>query len=212
MTSGEKARAHLRSALRGYYDSADVAGSLTGEALEGHIRALREGLAGPLAANPESAPARIAASRYWDRLSEAPAKGFESVLEAARACAGGFHWRVNENYRGCPGFEERFFDNEAFAEVVGPKGLLLSDTVRLGFIIVGDGVWYPWHSHEALELYHTVSGTALWGQGDRTLRAREPGEAIFHESFETHAMKTEEEPVLAMWTWSGAIGCAIRAD
>ena len=211
--TGDAALDRLRSTLRGFHNSPDAAGGLAGGALEGHLRAVREGLAGPLPANPElSPPAQAGGARYWDRLSQAPAEGFEEIVEAARACADRFTWKVNENYRGCPGFEERFFDNEAFTEVVGPKGLLHSDTMRLGFIIVGDGVWYPWHSHEALELYHAVSGNALWGQGGRTLRARQPGEAVFHESFETHAMKTEAEAVLAMWTWSGAIGCTIRVD
>ena len=210
--TGGAALERLRSALREFHDAPGAAGGLTGEALEGHLRDVREGLAGPLPANPESAPSQAGGARFWDQLSRVPAPGFEVIAEAARACADSFTWKVNENYRGCPGFEDRFFDNEAFTEVVGPKGLLRSDTMRLGFIIVGDGIWYPWHSHEALELYHPVSGTALWGQGDRTLRQREPGKAIFHESFETHAVKTEAEAVLAMWTWSGAIGCAIRVD
>ena len=201
----------LRSELRGFFASPHAAGPLSGAALDRHLGSVGEALAGPLPPNPETRPLQVEGARFWRELSAAPATVLEGVVGAARGCDNVFAWEVNDNYRGQPGFDEGFFRNEAYVQLIGPEGLMLSDTIRLGFLVMGGDVHYPWHSHEAAELYHTVSGTGEWGQGDGTFRPKAPGEAIFHESFETHAMRTSE-PILAMWTWSGAIGLDFQVD
>ncbi len=46
-----------------------------------------------------------------------------------------------------------------------------------------------------------LSGTAAWLQGDAVWRDRTPGTLIHHLSEEPHAMRTREEPLLAMYLW-----------
>ena len=109
-------------------------------------------------------PVAKPATRFWDQLSSAPAPGFEPIMAAARQFADHLHWRTNNNYIGI--FDDHFFENETFTEIIGPTGLLIADNFRAGFLILGENVHYPDHSHAATELYHPVSGTGVWMQGD----------------------------------------------
>lgn len=90
-----------------------------------------------------------------------------------------------------------------------------------GFSCVSEDAWwdesdawapetiYPAHAHPAVELYHVVSGTALWTAGD-ILRRRVPGDFILHPSGVRHATRTQAQPLLAIYTWTGEVGTASR--
>ena len=69
--------------------------------------------------------------------------------------------------------------------------------------MLGPGADYPLHAHEAEELYLPVAGTALWRRGEDAFVARLPGTPIHHPSFMPHAMRTEAEPMLALYLWRG---------
>lgn len=112
-------------------------------------------------------------------------------------------WQVTEAYRGH--FDNSFFDNEAWCELIGPTGLIASNDVRIGLLIMGPGLVYPAHRHPATEWYHVLSGTGQWAQGSQPAMPRTPPAALFHRSDEPHAMTTHQEPVLALWSWVGAL-------
>lgn len=119
-------------------------------------------------------------------------------------------WQVTETYRGH--FEDSFFDNEAWCEMIGPDGLIACEDVRVGLLIMGPGLTYPPHRHPATEWYHVLSGTGQWAQGSRPAQPRTPPAALFHRSDEPHAMTTHQEPVLALWNWVGALTTPPQSD
>ena len=66
-------------------------------------------------------------------------------------------------------------------------------------------MFYPSHNHEALELYNIISGYSLWQINDEKFAKKSPGDEIFHDLWMPHCMKTEGQPVLALFSWAGEI-------
>ena len=190
----------FRSEVYKFYMSDGALAGLDSAAVADHFADVTSGLAAPLAFNTSVEPVAKPATRFWDQLSAEPAPEFEAIMAAARQFADHLHWRTNKNYIGI--FDDHFFENETFTEIVGPTGLLIADNFRAGFLILGENVHYPDHSHVATELYHPVSGTGVWVQGDGQKREKPPGTPIFHTPWESHAMWATK-PILALWSWAG---------
>ncbi len=100
--------------------------------------------------------------------------------------------------------EEDLSDRIAFAELVGPDGPMCASHCRIGFTLMAERTTYPMHSHPAVELYLVMTGLAQW-QTPTSDRCVPPGEFVLHRSNEPHAMRTFDEPLLALWSWSGDI-------
>jgi hypothetical protein len=90
-----------------------------------------------------------------------------------------------------------------WTELIGLRGPIPSEAVAAGFLLLGPEVEYPSHSHEAVELYLPLAGTALWKRGSGDYEAVPPGKVIRHGSSEPHAMTTRQEPLLAVYVWRG---------
>ena len=85
--------------------------------------------------------------------------------------------------------------------------------ISCGVLVLGPNTFYPPHRHEAEEIYLPLAGTAEWLKGDGVWRHRRPGTLIHHSSEETHAMRTGEQPLLAMYLWRSAdLGQNARLD
>ena len=95
--------------------------------------------------------------------------------------------------------------NRAYVEFLGPDGMLHSDEIRLGVYWHDRYTLYPRHRHEAVELYHIVTGTALWQHVDEKWIPRPPDSFVLHQRNEDHATRTAEQPLLALWSWLGDI-------
>jgi hypothetical protein len=93
--------------------------------------------------------------------------------------------------------------NRAYIELVGPDGILIHDQFRFGIYWQQRHTVYPKHRHNALELYHIVSGTALWQMGDQNFEGRPPGASFEHLDRIDHATRTQDEDLLALWAWRG---------
>jgi hypothetical protein len=93
----------------------------------------------------------------------------------------------------------------AFAELIGPDGMIYNDCLRVGIFLQGANVHYPSHAHPAQELYYLAQGKSGWAVDDLPLTARSIGEFIFHESMRPHRMQTYSEPMLAIWVWHGEL-------
>jgi quercetin dioxygenase-like cupin family protein len=91
-----------------------------------------------------------------------------------------------------------------WAEIVGPAAPFVSHDVCLGLTFIAPGIVYPSHSHPAVELYRIVCGRPLWTVGGRT-RRRGPGEGILHQSCVAHAMNSDAEALLAIYSWTGDV-------
>jgi hypothetical protein len=98
---------------------------------------------------------------------------------------------------------QKFVDNYGWVELVGTRGHFEHEAVACGFLLLGPGVHYPDHHHEAEEIYVPLTSGALWSKGGAGFVRRSAGETIHHPSNVSHAMKTEGEPLLALYLWRG---------
>lgn len=81
--------------------------------------------------------------------------------------------------------------------------LFHSDNVLVGLFLLGKGNLYPEHKHPAKEMWVVLSGEAKWKRGGEEWLTRKAGEYFMHTSNQSHAMQTLDEPLLAMWAWTG---------
>ena len=100
-------------------------------------------------------------------------------------------------------FGDAFLARYAWTELIGLRGPIASSKIAAGFLLLGPDVEYPLHSHEAEELYLPVAGTAKWRREYEDWTRRAPGTTIYHASCVPHAMKTQAEPLLAVYVWRG---------
>ena len=138
--------------------------------------------------------------RHLDAAFKAGNDSTRELVNAIRPVAFDLPWRYSYSKRDdAPGLEE----NMAFAEIIGPEAPFKSQRVCLGLTLIGPGWLYPAHAHPAIELYYVAAGTATWGAND-VFRQNPPGTFILHPSQTVHAMQTHQEPLLAVYSWSGA--------
>lgn len=196
--AGDKFEPFL-AAVRGAYAAArDAEGELTAD-LEVWLAAL-DGLGGArVAVEPEDQPV----CRYLEAsLVSAEAGPAAAIAAAARpfaAALGWRHWfRVDHKLSD-------FSQSYAHAEIVGPPAPVPSDKMRCGFILMAPHTLYPTHAHTAVELYLVLGGTAEWQRGAEPWARRPPGAFILHPSRIGHAMRTLDEPLLALFAWHGVL-------
>lgn len=64
---------------------------------------------------------------------------------------------------------------------------------------------YANHVHGADEIYIVVAGNGDWSLDRKAFAAKGPGDRIEIPSMTVHALRTGNDPVLALWSWSGDI-------
>ena len=74
-----------------------------------------------------------------------------------------------------------------------------------GTLVLGPDTYYPPHHHVAEEIYVPLTGGAEWRMGDAEFTKRDAGEVIYHASNVSHAMRTGNEPLLALYFGVAAI-------
>ena len=89
--------------------------------------------------------------------------------------------------------------------LVGPGGLVESNTVVGGLFVQRSAAFYPAHAHAAEETYALLAGSAEWQSDFGSWERRETGDLIHHPSNVPHATRTRATPILAAWRWSGDI-------
>ncbi len=91
-----------------------------------------------------------------------------------------------------------FHDGHANALVAGPSGLEEREDVWVGISLLAPHVRYPDHRHHPEEVYVSLAGGAWWNANmDWTTPG--PGGLIYNEPNVLHAMRTEAQPLLAIW-------------
>jgi hypothetical protein len=111
-----------------------------------------------------------------------------------------FHW--GQTYTAAD-FGKKFIDSYGWLEVFGTRGHFDNRKIAGGFLILGPGIDYPDHHHVAEEIYIPLTSGAGWRMGDGEFRRREAGEIVHHASNVSHAMRTGEDPLLALYLWRG---------
>lgn len=135
-----------------------------------------------------------------EALSNAQAPGVTDIADALMTVFRELPWVYHYAHAADDDLSARI----AFAELIGPDGPLIAPDSRVGFTVMAKQTQYPTHCHPAVELYWVITGNARWctPTSDRMVPS---GELVLHRSNEPHAMQTFEEPLLALWGWTGNI-------
>ncbi|SLN22987.1 hypothetical protein TRL7639_00714 [Falsiruegeria litorea R37] len=96
-----------------------------------------------------------------------------------------------------------FRNRYGYFELFGPTGHYYSTRLR-GYIgYWGERLSYDWHSHEAEELYLNIAGEATF-YADEDEACVKAGETRAHTGWQSHAMVTNNQPILTFVLWRGA--------
>ena len=125
---------------------------------------------------------------------------FAALVAGLRDGAARLRW--GQTY-GVAEFGAAFLQGYGWTELIGLRGPIASDRVAVGVLLLGPGVEYPPHAHEATEVYLPLSGVAEWQRGDAPYAPIPPGVAIRHPSWMPHAMRTGADPLVAAYVWRG---------
>ncbi|WP_420585285.1 dimethylsulfonioproprionate lyase family protein [Ruegeria sp.] len=123
----------------------------------------------------------------------------QKLIDAVKATTYLAHWKqtYSEDEVGA-----EFLRNYGYYELFGPTGHFHSTQLR-GYVgYWGPGLNYDWHSHQAEELYLTLAGGATFCvDGDETFVG--PNQTRQHQSWQSHAMVTTDQPILTFVLWRG---------
>ena len=146
------------------------------------------------------APHALPCLRYLDRIVElapADARPLTRLLARRRN-----ELRWGQTYSDAD-FGRTLMENYGWLEVFGTRGHFVNEEVAAGLLILGPDIVYPDHHHVAEEIYIPLTGGTEWRMGDSGFHVRQAGEVIHHASNVSHAMRTGEGPLLALYIWRG---------
>ncbi|MEX0278375.1 MAG: dimethylsulfonioproprionate lyase family protein [Ruegeria sp.] len=95
-----------------------------------------------------------------------------------------------------------FLSRYGYYELFGPTGHFHSTQLRGYIAYWGAGLLYDWHSHQAEEIYLTLAGGALFKVEGSEVSVRAE-ETRHHQSWQSHAMITSDQPILTFVLWRG---------
>ncbi|MGH6881106.1 dimethylsulfonioproprionate lyase family protein [Hypericibacter sp.] len=98
-----------------------------------------------------------------------------------------------------------FEQHSAVLELAGPDGIAVCRSFRWGLYLQSPAAFYPPHAHEADELYLVLSGVGSWQQDSGPPENKAPGSLIYHAPNVLHSIRSAEQPMLALWLWTGNI-------
>ncbi|RED53869.1 dimethylsulfonioproprionate lyase family protein [Aestuariispira insulae] len=101
-------------------------------------------------------------------------------------------------------FGEQFLDRYAWCEIVGQRGVVESDQIACGFLMLGPDTEYPRHWHAAEEIFIPLSAPSHWvriEEGDWT-RLKAMDIAHFTAN-QPHGLRTGNGPLVAVYFWRG---------
>jgi mannose-6-phosphate isomerase-like protein (cupin superfamily) len=145
-------------------------------------------------------PRTLPCMAHLPRAAEIAEEGAKPLAELLTRRGAAFHW--GQTYTPAD-FGQTFIENYGWLEVFGTRGHFDNDRVAGGLLVIGPGIIYPDHHHEAEEIYIPLTGGTEWRMADESFRVRDAGEVIHHRSNVNHAMRTGTEPLLAFYLWRG---------
>ncbi len=95
-------------------------------------------------------------------------------------------------------YDEPFNSGHANSYVVGPTGLEQHSNVVIGLSLVAPHVDYPEHNHPPEEVYAVMS-EGDWYHEHMGWYTPGAGAMVHHEPWVRHAMRSHEQPLLAIW-------------
>lgn len=119
--------------------------------------------------------------------------------------------RVLDTCSWHPGYDEsevgvEFKNHFAYATLIGDGGIYPCDYFSAGITLIAPTFFYDWHHHPAIEIYINLTENALWGVNKAPMEPQKVGDVITHPSYVSHAMFSEDAPIIAPWLWAGEVG------
>jgi hypothetical protein len=142
----------------------------------------------------QSLPVLQWVSRVHEIAPPFSARFVDALIAAAPALA----WRRSYTLADV---SAAFLDSYGWTELMGLMGPTPSEHLACGLLLLGPNSIYPPHRHEAEEIYVPLAGTAAWKRGTKPWHEQPPGTLIHHARHEPHAMRTTNEPLLALYLW-----------
>ena len=71
-------------------------------------------------------------------------------------------------------FGSGFLEKYGWTELIGLRGPIASERIACGFLMLGPGIKYPQHSHEAEEVYVPLTEPSFWMRADEDWELRKP--------------------------------------
>ncbi|MDC1120870.1 dimethylsulfonioproprionate lyase family protein [Alphaproteobacteria bacterium] len=92
---------------------------------------------------------------------------------------------------------------KSHVELVGPDGLVKSESIRLGLYGMVPNSEYGIRTHPAEEIYIMLAGECFWKRGDAPYCCERPNGRSYHPSMMPHASKTEDQSFMSVYVWVG---------
>jgi len=130
----------------------------------------------------------------------ARASDLTDIVDQFAKVAWDLPWSQNASYteENC---EPAFLAGYAYAGISGPEGPIVCAAPRGGLFLLGPSVTYPAHNHAPKEVYLVLTPGAQWQLDEGDWFKVSPGDLIFHDTLQMHAMKTGSQPMLAFAGW-----------
>ncbi|MGT2465733.1 dimethylsulfonioproprionate lyase family protein [Mesorhizobium atlanticum] len=144
--------------------------------------------------------ARLPTSSYLDRIAELAPAGAKPLTRFVADHRDELRWG-----RPIPPTSSGRVSSTITAgwKCSGMRGHFVNDEVAAGLLILGPDILYPDHHHIAEEIYIPLTGGTEWRMGEGDFNVRDAGEVIHHASNVSHAMRTDKEPLMALYLWRG---------
>ena len=143
---------------------------------------------------PAQTPTRLPVLRHLPQAMGVTAPETEALAALLIAAVGALEWRQSHTEAE---LGRKFIENYGWTEI------LRADRLACGFLVLGPRTEYPTHRQAPEEICIPLAGTAFWQRGNRPFAPRPPGMVIHHPSWLPHAMRTSDEPLLALYVWRG---------
>jgi hypothetical protein len=155
---------------------------------------------------PAARPAsdRLPVCRHLDTALETTrlqAGPIGALADAFAAIEPRLDWKIRA---GAEAQGEQFLNGHANATIVGSEGLEIRQDVWIGVSLLAPHTRYPDHRHPPEEVYVVLSD-GEWRQGSGGWHAPGIGGLVYNSPNIVHAMRSGEQPLLAIWLlWTGS--------
>ena len=110
------------------------------------------------------------------------------------------NWSQNPIYNETNS-DPSFLAGYAYAALSGPEGPVFCAAPRGGIMLMGPNVTYSDHRHGPREVYLVMTPGVKWRLDRGGWFDVAPGELIFHNTWQMHAIRSTDKPMLAFSGW-----------
>lgn len=189
-----------RYLLREFYQLYRFSSAGGSAQIRSHQKEVRHLLSRLMTADPAVRPLQAANKPVCAHLSRALDAGFSQstapLVRAIERIRDQLCWEYG--YRRLPqGLSNKF----AFAELLGPKGPVVAETLVLGLVLFAPATTYPVHRHQGItESYFCLSGAI----SENDVGVYAPGSLILNPPNHPHRITTSgSAPSLLAYAWVG---------